>query len=221
MLDFPGRVASLVFYGGCNLSCPYCHNPSLVETPELYPDIPVDEVLSQLRQRQGFIDGVVISGGEATLDPALPQLLHQIKQLGLQVKLDTNGLRPQVLAALLQKQLIDFVGLDIKTSLSRYAELHRSTVDVSAIQESVDLLIASAVEVEFRTTCVPGLVEEEDIRMIGEILKGQAGWVLQQFVPDYAMAIQMRDLAPHSERKLQQLAAVAGEYVEQVVIRGL
>lgn len=221
LLDFPGRVASLVFYGGCNLSCPYCHNPSLVETPELYPDVAVDDVLSQLRQRQGFIDGVVISGGEATLDAGLPQFLRQIKQLGLQVKLDTNGLRPQVLEMLLQQQLLDFVGLDVKTSFARYGELHGGSVDIAALQKSIDLLRRSPLEVEFRTTCVPGLVEEDDIRSIGEYLNGEAEWVLQQFVPDYAMSAPMRDRAPYSESQLRNLAAAAGEYVEQVVIRGL
>ncbi len=221
LLDFPGRVASLVFYGGCNLRCPYCHNASLVETSHLYPDLPTVDILAQLKTRQGFIDGVVISGGEPTLDPDLPEFLAQIKQLGLQVKLDTNGLRPKVLAQLLTHKLVDFVGLDIKTALPRYGELHTVAIDGASVQQSIDLLLQAAVEVEFRTTCAPGLVEEADIRSIGEILTGQPNWVLQQFVPLHAMAEGMRSCLPHSEAVLDRFAAIAAEYVDHVVIRGV
>ena len=221
LLDFPGRVASLVFYGGCNLRCPYCHNAPLVETPQLYPDLPTVDILAQLKTRQGFIDGVVISGGEPTLDADLPEFLAQIKQMGLQVKLDTNGLRPQVLAQLLTQNLVDFVGLDIKTALSRYGELHTGAIDGAMVQQSIDLLLQATIEVEFRTTCAPGLVEEADIRSIGEILTGQPNWVLQQFVATYAMAEEMQNCLPHSEAVLNRFAEIAGEYVEHVVIRGV
>lgn len=221
LLDFPGRVASLVFYGGCNLRCPYCHNASLVETPHLYPDLSTVDILAQLKTRQGFIDGVVISGGEATLDPNLVELLVQIKQMGLQVKLDTNGLRPQVLADLLAKKLVDFVGLDIKTALPRYGELHTVAIDSELVQQSIDILLQATIEVEFRTTCAPGLVEEADIRSIGEILMGQPNWVLQQFVPVHALAEELRGRLPHSEIVMNHFAEVASEYVDQVVIRGM
>lgn len=221
LLDFPGRVASLVFYGGCNLRCPYCHNASLVETPHLYPELSIVDILAQLKTRQGFIDGVVISGGEPTLDPDLPQLLAQIKQMGLQVKLDTNGLRPKVLAYLLAHELVDFVGLDIKTALPRYGELHTVAIDGALVQQSIDLLIQATIEVEFRTTCAPGLVEEGDIRLIGETLSGQPSWVLQQFVPLHAMAEEMRDCLPHPGEVMDRFAEIAGEYVDCIVIRGM
>lgn len=221
LLDFPGRVASLIFYGGCNLCCPYCHNASLVETPDQYPDLSTRDVLGQLKTRQGFIDGVVISGGEPTLDADLPEFLEQIKQMGLQVKLDTNGLRPQVLAQLLARELVDFVGLDIKTALPRYGELHTVAIDGALVQQSIDLLIQATIEVEFRTTCAPGLVEEADIRSIGETLVGQPSWILQQFVPLHAMAEEMRRCRPHSEAGLDRFAEIAGEYVDHVVIRGV
>lgn len=221
LLDFPGRVASLIFYGGCNLRCPYCHNASLVETPHLYPDLSTFDILAQLKTRQGFIDGVVISGGEPTLDPNLPEFLEQIKQMGLQVKLDTNGLRPKVLAHLLTRELVDYVGLDIKTALARYGDLHTVAIDGASVQQSIDLLIRATIEVEFRTTCAPSLVEEADIRSIGATLTGQPSWVLQQFVPIHAMAEEMRACLPHSEAELNRFAEVAGEYVDHVVIRGV
>lgn len=221
LLDFPERIASLIFFGGCNLSCPYCHNPALVESPDSYPTIPISEVLEQLRARQGFIDGVVVSGGEPTLDRELATLLREIKQMGLQVKLDTNGLRPDVLTVLLTEQLVDYVGLDVKTSLPRYGELHSRNVDFGQLAKSIALLKEATIEVEFRTTCAPGLIEAVDIHAIGQSLKGAPLWVLQQFVPDYALAQKMRDLAPHSDDSLRKLADIAGEYVANVKIRGL
>jgi len=221
MLDFPQRVASLVFYGGCNLRCPYCHNPTLVENPNQYPDIPTEDILVMLEQRRGFIDGVVISGGEPTLDPHLDELLRQIKQQKLQIKLDTNGLRPQVLESLLAQQLVDFVGLDLKTALPRYGELYHDDVDSSLLRESVVILKQAQVEVEFRTTCVPGLVEEGDIRAIGELLCGEPLWVLQQFVAQPAMDEEMRQLTPHSPEVLRSFVAIAEEYVERAMIRGI
>ncbi|MEA3465158.1 MAG: anaerobic ribonucleoside-triphosphate reductase activating protein [Thermodesulfobacteriota bacterium] len=221
LLDFPGRVASLIFYGGCNLSCPFCHNPALVQNPHHYPDIPIADVMAMLEQRCGFIDGVVISGGEPTLDPDLAVLLRQIKQLELQVKLDTNGLRPAVLESLLDQRLLDYVGIDIKTALPRYTELHHSSVDVDAVMRSVMLLKQVDIEVEFRTTCVPGLVEEDEIHAVGALLHGAPLWVLQQFVAETAMAPAMQQCAPHSVSTLGEFAIIAEGYVGKVFIRGI
>ncbi len=182
VLDFPGRIASLVFYGGCNLSCGFCHNPTLIDDFDQYPDMPVEALLDALRQRLGFIDGVVISGGEPTLAPTLPSTLSQIKQMGLAVKLDTNGLRPDVVARLMEQQLLDYVALDVKTSPERYGELHHRPVALGELKKTVDLLLSGDVEYEFRTTCVPGLVEEKDIRNMAKLLDGGRRWILQQYV---------------------------------------
>lgn len=183
LLDFPGRVASLVFTGGCNLSCGFCHNPGLVSDPHQYPDYPLEQLFDDLRQRGPFIDGVVVSGGEPTLAPGLEGFLRQIKSLGLQVKLDTNGLLPRVLESLFAAQLVDYLALDIKTAPKRYAELHNCPVDVSALLESCRMVIELAPEYEFRTTCVPGLVDEAEIEAIGVAIKGAQRWVLQQYIP--------------------------------------
>jgi pyruvate formate lyase activating enzyme len=221
LLDFPGRIASLVFFGGCNLTCPYCHNPTLVLDPDQYPDYPLAALLEELRERRSFIDGVVVSGGEPTLDPALPLLLREIKGLGLQVKLDTNGLAPKVLEHLLAEELLDYVALDVKTAPARYGELHTGPVNLGALSASARLLIEGSVEYELRTTCVPHLVEEADIRAIGETVRGARRWVLQQFVPGHALSEELRGIEPHSEGALRGFAEVAGGYVDEVVLRGL
>jgi len=221
LLDFPGRVASLVFTGGCNLTCPFCHNAGLVLDPDSYPDYPLDELLADLKKRDGFIDGVVVSGGEPTIDTGLPAFLSVLKERGLQVKLDSNGLAPAVIGSLLEQQLVDYFAIDIKTSLGRYNELHTQPVKIEALVETVDILKQAAVEVEFRTTCIPHLVTEAEIAEMGELLQGAPLWVLQQFVPMHAMVEEWQTFDMYRPEQLYTLAEQAQPFVERVEVRGL
>lgn len=220
LLDFPGRIASLVFFGGCNLTCPFCHNPTLVQSPDQYPDYPVDVLLDELKKRSTFIDGVVISGGEPTLDPDCIVLMREIKSLGLQIKLDTNGLRPDRLAKMFEEKLLDFVAIDLKTAPSRYGEMHSAPVDLEALSKSIDLLLSSDVDYEFRTTCVPGMVEPADVEAMGQAIQGAKLWVFQQFVTEQDM-IEDLELEPYSDEVLLGYQAQAEEYVEKVMLRGV
>lgn len=221
LLDFPGRIASLIFFGGCNLHCPYCHNPALVLEPESYPDIPLEELLAELAERRGFIDGVVVTGGEPTLAPQLLPLLRGVRELGLQIKLDTNGLAPKVLEGLLTDQLVDYIACDLKTSPERYPELQWRGGGAGPLRESLVLLRSAQLPVEFRTTCAPGLVEAADIEAMGLAIEGAQEWVLQQFVPAHAMEPACRALDPHSVETLQGFAALARDYVPNVRLRGV
>ena len=221
LLDFPGRIASLVFFGGCNLRCPYCHNPALVLEPERYPDIPLEELLAELAERRGFIDGVVVTGGEPTLAAELLPLLQGIRDLGLQIKLDTNGLAPRMLERLLAERLVDFIACDLKTAPDRYPELQWRGGQAGALQESLTLLRSAQLPVEFRTTCAPGLVETADIEAMGSAIEGAKEWVLQQFVATHAMDPACQSLTPHTVETLQVLAALARNYVPKVRLRGL
>ena len=221
MLDFPGRVASLVFTGSCNLTCPFCHNAGLVLDPDSYPDYPLDELLADLKKREGFIDGVVVSGGEPTIDTGLPAFLSLLKERNLQVKLDSNGLAPDVIEALLEQQLVDYFAIDIKTSLNRYNELHTMPVATEALGKTVALLKQASVAVEFRTTCIPHLVAEAEIDAMGELLQGVPLWILQQYVPLHAMVAEWQQFDVYEPEQLQALAEQAGKYVEQVQVRGI
>ena len=221
MLDFPGRVASLVFTGHCNLTCPFCHNAGLVLDPDSYPDYPVDELLADLKKREGFIDGVVISGGEPTIDAGLPAFLSLLKERGLQGKLDSNGLAPDVINSLLEQQLVDYYAIDIKTSLSRYNELHTMPVATEALRQTVTLLKQAPVEVEFRTTCIPHLVGEKEIVEIGELLRDAPLWVLQQYVPEHAMIEEWQQYDSYQPEQLMALSAQAEAYVDQIQVRGI
>lgn len=210
-----------MFTGGCNLTCPFCHNGGLVLAPDGYPDIPVDELLADLQARKNFIDGVVISGGEPTIEAGLPAFLSALKKLGLQVKLDTNGLLPAVIAELLEHNLLDYISVDIKTSPQRYSELHSVTVEPGGLIETIDLLRNADIEVEYRTTCIPNLVTEQEIDAIGVLLRGAPLWVLQQYVAQHAMFEQWQQLEAYPATQLQQFAAKAQQYVQQVQLRGI
>lgn len=221
LLDYPGRIASLIFTGGCNLTCPFCHNPSLVLSPQDHPDYPFEVLLHEIAERRSFIDGVVISGGEPTLDPDLPEFLRAVKRLGLLVKLDTNGLEPDVLSDLLAAGLLDYIALDVKTAPSRYGELHPLPVDLDLLPQSISLIKSAGIAYEFRTTCVPGYVEDRDISTMGALLQGGKLWVLQQFVAENSLDPLLRSSAPHPDAKLLHFADLARRYVTDVKLRGL
>ncbi len=170
LLDYPGKVACTVFLQGCNFRCPFCHNSDLLDGNGPTP-IDREELLAFLQKRRGLLDAVCVTGGEPTLQPDLPELLAAIKALGYSVKLDTNGMRPDLLKKLVGDGLVDYVAMDIKNSPDRYAE----TVGVPRlllrpIEESAAFLLSGAVNYEFRTTVVAELHDRASIRAIGEWL---------------------------------------------------
>ena len=220
LLDFPGRIASLVFWGGCNLTCPFCHNPPLVLTPEQHPDLDPEDLLADLVQRQAFIDGVVVSGGEPTLDPGLPAFLKAVKALGLAVKLDTNGLAPRVVADLIDQGLVDYLAIDLKTTPERYPALHPGAVSPDGLLETLRHCAGAPVELEFRTTCVPGWVDEDVTARLGELIEGAPLWALQQYHPDHALCETARTIEPYAAERLHALAEIAARYARRVIVRG-
>lgn len=221
LLDFPGRIASLVFWGGCNLTCPFCHNPPLVLEPENYPDLDPAKLLADLAERKSFIDGVVVSGGEPTLHKDLLPFLEEVKALGLLVKLDTNGLAPQTIAELLDKELVDYLAIDLKTSPERYPELHNGTVSPEKLIETLRLCATAPVELEYRTTCVPGWVDDEVISKLGKLISGAPLWALQQYHPEHALCEQARQQTPYADEQVRSFAEIAGNYAQRVIVRGL
>lgn len=221
LLDFPGRVASLVFWGGCNLTCPFCHNPALVLEPDSCPDLDRAELLDELAGRRPFIDGVVISGGEPTLDGGLQAFLSAVKGLGLAVKLDTNGLAPLVIARLLSEQLVDSLAIDLKTIPERYPELHAGPVVAARLLQTIQLCKEAEVVVEYRTTCVPGWVDESVICQLGELIAGAPLWALQQYHAEHALCATARALEPYPPERIDRLADLARPYAARVVVRGV
>lgn len=181
LLDYPEKVACTVFLSGCNLRCPFCHNASLVIRPT--PDtIEETEFFSFLDKRRGILDGVCVTGGEPTLRPDLPELLQKIHDRGFLVKLDTNGTRPDVLKALLEQRLVDYVAMDIKGPPSRYREICGGIDVLSGVKESAALLMEGNGEYEFRTTCVHPFHDPAGMKEIGRWLAGAKRYYLQSFV---------------------------------------
>lgn len=166
LIDYPGKVAAVIFTQGCNYRCPFCHNAELV-LPELFtPSIDLAAVMAFLQQRRGQLQGIVITGGEPTLHHDLKDLLRDIKALGFLVKLDTNGSNPDVLREILQEKLVDFVAMDIKSSLQGYAKAAGLPVDLERVKQSVALIQSSGVRHLFRTTVFKGIVSDDDLDQI-------------------------------------------------------
>ncbi|MDG4475325.1 anaerobic ribonucleoside-triphosphate reductase activating protein [Thiovibrio frasassiensis] len=164
-IDWPGKLCAILFVGGCNFRCPFCHNHPLVLAPEGMETIAFEEIMSRLAARKNWLAGVCISGGEPTLSPGLPRLIARLKAEGWAIKLDTNGTRPEVVAQLLGDNLLDMVAMDVKTVLvqDKYERCAGSAVDLGAIQHSIDLLCHSGIPHEFRMTIAPALHSEDDI----------------------------------------------------------
>jgi pyruvate formate lyase activating enzyme len=184
-LDWPGRLAAVLFLGGCNFRCPFCHNAELVLAPQALSSFPLTGLLERLRALQGWVDAVVVTGGEPTLHPRLAELLGRIRVAGYEVKLDTNGSRPEVLARLLARGLVQAVDLDLKAPLEAraYARLAGVEVHVELVRASIDLLSASGIPHRFRTTYVPGLLTRDDLDLLRTQVPAGSTLVLQAFNP--------------------------------------
>ena len=173
LLDFPSKVAATIFCGGCNFLCPFCHNSFLVTERDKAEDFKKEEVLSFLSKRKGLLDGVCITGGEPLLQPDLEEFIREIKAMGFLVKLDTNGFLTKKLQHLVNEGVIDYVAMDVKNSLEKYPlTVGLDKLDTARIKESIDFLINSGVDYEFRTTVSNELHSVEEIKAIGQLIKG-------------------------------------------------
>lgn len=182
LLDYPGKTACTVFTAGCNFRCPFCHNASLVTHIKEETEITEEEFFAFLKKRQGVLDGVCITGGEPTLMPDLEEFIEKIKEMGFEVKLDTNGYNPNILSELIDKNLIDYVAMDIKNCKEKYGlTVGIENFDISPIEKSVEILKRGAVDFEFRTTVVDELHTAEDIEKIGKWLYPAEKYYLQGF----------------------------------------
>lgn len=201
-LDWPGRLAAVVFLGGCNFRCPFCHNAELVLEPHLIPSIPLPGVLGRLRQLRGWVDGIVVSGGEPTFSPRLPELLVLIRAQGFEVKLDTNGSNPEALAGLFGRSLVQAVDMDLKAPLeaAAYAALAGVPVQVERIRASVELIRFSGLPHRFRTTYVPGLLTSVAVERLRRTVPAGSPFVLQGFRPERVLDPALRSVrAPAPE----------------------
>lgn len=222
ILDYPGKVATLVFTPGCNLRCGYCHNPEFVDPTEvekLRPDFISDEVFFRfLATRAGLIDGVVICGGEPTIHTDLPDFCRRIKELGFLVKLDTNGSNPDMLEHLFDVNLVDYVAMDIKNPLDRYSELTGRSSDPDRYARSIRLIMERAPDYEFRTTVVGGYHTSEVMGQIGAAIHGAKKHFIQNYRPQKTLNPAFVGRSCTSE-ELKELCEIMRSHVKTCEIR--
>lgn len=220
LLDYPGKVACTLFTGGCNLRCPYCQNSDLVFLPENLVEISKDEVMDFLKKRQGVLEGICISGGEPLLHDELEPFLKEVKALGYQVKLDTNGTFPDKLRYLVENKLVDYVAMDIKNDLDHYfPTVGIQFMNLEALKQSVAYLLEGHCDYEFRTTCIKELHTLENMQAIGKWIKGAKRFYLQNFV-DRPSVLQP-GLHGFSKEELEKFRECLLNDLEQVEIRGV
>ena len=225
LLDYPGKVACTVFLQGCNFRCPFCHNSDLLPRSG-EPLMSQEEFLQFLNKRKGLLDGVCVSGGEPTLQPALEDLLRQIKAMDYAVKLDTNGSRPDVLKRLVWEKLVDYVAMDVKNGPAAYgATVGLDSYRPEAVEESLRFLISGSVDYELRTTVVAQLHDEASVlqmgRWLSELVPGKkpAKLFLQGFVNRESVLV--GGLSAHTEKTLAKFAEILTPFVGKAAVRGV
>lgn len=227
LLDYKGYLAATIFTGGCNFTCPFCHNSDLVLYPNTIPSIPENTIFEFLKNRIGRLEAVCVTGGEPTLQKDLPTFLANVKHLGYKVKLDTNGTSPDTIDYLVQNHLIDYIAIDVKNAKHKYAETAGFTCNINCntndnfinkIEQSIQYILHCGCPYEFRTTLVKELHTQEDILSICKWIEGADAYYLQPYrnSPEVIQPIYSR----HSDEELQHFQKIAQQYVKSCAIIG-
>ncbi len=233
LIDYPGKLSAIVFTQGCNFRCRYCYNPMLVlpssdgkryhnpgEEEKGRNQLSEDGLFDFLKKRQGKLEGVVITGGEPTLHPDLPEFIKKIRDLGYVVKLDTNGSNPDMLRYVLQNKLVDYLAMDLKSDEDNYKRTVGADIDFKKIEESAKIIIGSGLPHEFRTTCVPGFHNEQIIANMSEIIKGAQKWFLQNFKSDTDLIENsLKGQPSFSDKQMDGLANIGSKNVKFCQVR--
>ncbi len=217
LIDYPGRIASMVFTRGCTFACPWCHNGTLLDEGE---SISTEDFFSFLESRKKLIDGVVVSGGEPTIHGDIEDFLARIRETGLAVKLDTNGSLPQVLERILDLSLVDYVAMDVKAPLRDYGKVVGVDGYEDAIKKSISLIMERAPDYEFRTTFVPGLHNQDSAAGIGKLIEGAKAYYLQYFRPvGTILSPEYRTIRASNRDELEIYSRIISPYVKKIECR--
>ena len=220
LLDWDGRVASVIFLPGCNFRCPICHSPHLVVAHDESDSIPLESVLEYLVSNREWVDGLVITGGEPTLQPGIIELLELLRAREIPVKMDTNGSRPDVLGEILQRGLVESVAMDIKTTPEKYDIVAGVHVDVALIGRSIRLLMDRAAEYCFRTTVCPAFHTGDDVEEMARWIKGAKRYILQNFRPKKCLEPDMEKVQSFKVEELHRFATRAEKHVASCIVCG-
>ena len=218
LLDFPDKISAIVFTQGCNFRCGYCHNPQLLKAENGIYD--VDAFFDFLKRRQGKLDGVVVTGGEATLQPDLKLFIQKIKELNFLVKLDTNGTNPKILKELIDENLVDYIAMDIKGPLVKYQVVTNSKIDTNKIKESIKIIMNSNIDYEFRTTILPIQIQIEDFDSIGKLIQGAKRYYLQKFVvQSEILDSSLKEEKNYTNEEFEIIKEILHKYIKIIDIR--
>jgi pyruvate formate lyase activating enzyme len=227
LIEYPGKIATVLFTGGCNFRCPFCYNVDLVLRPQTLPNLDGELVLEFLRENRHLYQALVVTGGEPTLHAKLPAFLGKAKEMDLSIGLETNGTNPEMLGSLLREALVDYVAMDVKAPLSwssyrRAAGLAEHSSDLlERVRESLSLLDCATVEVELRCTVLPPIHSREDLLELARQLQGYRRFVLQQFVPDTTLDGDYTKVEPFSRETLEQIVEEISSRFSSCEIRGI
>lgn len=221
LIDYPGKVSAIIFTQGCNFRCPYCHNPELVDPKLFQKPLNKKTIFLFLESRKGKLDGIVITGGEPTLQQDLPEFIRKIKGAGFLVKLDSNGTNPEMLRFLIKKKLIDYMAMDIKAPLEKYEKVVAMRMNTNLIKESIETIMNSGLKYEFRTTFAKGILPEVDIMAIGELIKGARLYILQKLINRNKVLnpVFLKDVINYSDQELNFIRERMKKYVFKCLIR--
>jgi pyruvate formate lyase activating enzyme len=224
LIDWEGKIVSTLYLPSCNFRCPYCYNCDLILHPENFPNISQRKIDNFLLERKDFIDGICMSGGEPTLYPNLPAYFKKLKDKGFLIKLDTNGTNPKLLKNLIDFELVDYIAMDIKSSLD-FDNYFKATgikdkMMMEKVKDSIEIIMNSKIDYEFRTTIVPLLHSEETIMEIARYISGAKKYVLQNFSPlEKTLDPSFQKIKPYSDEKIQEFVEKVKRYIPNCYYR--
>lgn len=220
LLDYPGHVAATFFTGGCNFRCPFCHNSDLIAGSCFTDNISEEEIFSFLKKRKNVLSGICITGGEPTLQPDLAEFMEKVRSYGYKIKLDTNGYRPEIIANLLEKKLLDYIAMDIKAGYSNYSNVSGiCNLDFKKIESSISIIENSGIPYEFRTTVVKELHNETDFQEIANILAPKSQYFIQSFKDSGNILIP--GLSSYDNEELNKFLSIVKENLPNSSLRGI
>lgn len=217
LIDYPEKISAIVFTQGCNFRCGYCHNPELIKTDGSL--IEESSVLNFLESRTGKLDAIVITGGEPTLQKDLIDFIKKIKTMNYLVKIDTNGTSPESISTLINENLIDYIAMDIKSPLESYKGIINTNINTDLIQKSINLIINSSIDYEFRTTVVKSQLNVEIFEEIGKLINGAKNYYLQEFVPSKTLDPAFLSEKSYSNDEFKNIRKILNKYIKNVHLR--
>jgi pyruvate formate lyase activating enzyme len=220
LIDYPGKIASVIFTQGCVFRCKFCHNAELV-IPELFKETLLKaDIINHLKERQGKLDGVVISGGEPTIQKDLLEVMKIIKSLGYLVKLDTMGYFPDVVEKAINEKVVDYIAMDIKAPFAKYSEVTGYPIDISRIKRSIKLIKNCSIDYEFRTTAPTLLLSRDDLITIAKEIKGAKHYYLQQFKAFKTLDLKLLNTPTYSIEELHKISEYISQNYTSCSVRG-